>query len=106
LGAESRSIDIVAQERIADRGQMDPNLVGATGFEPTGEQACDRLAGAGAPASFRPAITLEHLPMSDRLAAVLADRHAVARLRVTADRPVDGTARPVGRAPDKGQIAA
>ena len=88
---------------------MDPNLVRAAGFEPAREQACHRLAGlfaGAAPASFRPAIALEHLPMSDRLASALADRHAVAGLRVPADRPVDGAAWPVGRAPDEGQIAA
>ena len=44
LGAEPRSVDVIAQERMADRGQMDPNLVGAAGFEPAGEQACHRLA--------------------------------------------------------------
>ena len=67
--------------------------------------ALDRVR-AAAPRSLGRAIALEHLPMGDRLASALADRHAVAGVGVTADRPVDGAAWPVGRAPDEGQIAA
>ena len=84
---------------MADGGEVHPDLVGAAGFEPAGEQAGDRRAvGAG--------IALEHLPMGDGFAAALAHRHLVAGARVAVDRLVDGAARPVGRAPDEGQIAA
>ena len=48
LGLEARAVDVVAQQRMADMGQMHPDLVGAAGFQPAGEQARDRLAvGAG-----------------------------------------------------------
>ena len=48
FGAKSRPVDLVAQEGMADRGQMDPNLVGPAGFEPAGEQARHRLARSAA----------------------------------------------------------
>ena len=84
---------------MADRGEMDADLVGAAGLQPAGREARDRLA-VGAEVAF------EHLPMGDRLAAALAHRHLVARARVAVDRLVDGAARPVRHAPDEGQIAA
>ena len=55
LGLEAGAVNIVAEQRMADRGQMDPDLVGAAGFEPAGEQARDRCA-------VGPGIALEHFP--------------------------------------------
>jgi hypothetical protein len=37
---------------MADRGQMHPDLVGAAGFEPAGQQARDRLAVASVEAAI------------------------------------------------------
>ena len=39
LGSEARSISIVPQQRVADRSQMHPNLMGSPGFQPAIEEA-------------------------------------------------------------------
>src|SRR5437763_17106846 len=66
-GLEARPIDRIAHERMADMGQMHPDLVGAAGLELAEQKAGDGLpVGAG--------ITLEHLPVGHRLAAVRAYR--------------------------------
>ena len=44
LGAEARAVDRIADQGVADMGQMDPDLVGAAGLQPAGQQARDRLA--------------------------------------------------------------
>ncbi len=44
--------------------------------------------------------------MGNGFAAAFANRHTVAGDFVPVDRPVDGAARPIRRAPDEGQIAA
>ena len=44
--------------------------------------------------------------MGDGLAAALPDRHLVPGMGVAVDRLLDGAARPVGRAPDEGEVAA
>ena len=57
LGPEPWAVDLIAQERVADGGEMHPNLVGAAGFQPTRQQARDRRFGAAALAAaggFRP----------------------------------------------------
>ena len=43
--AESGPIDLITHERMADRGQMHPNLVGPAGFQPTNQEARDRGIG-------------------------------------------------------------
>src|SRR5580700_9618645 len=93
---------------MAYRGQMDPDLVGPAGFEPAEQEARHRLlrpAGFAGLVGFG-GVALEHLKMGDRLAAALADRHALARLRMAVDRPVDGAMRTIRRAPNEGQIGA
>ena len=44
--------------------------------------------------------------MGDGLAAALAHRHFLPRMRMAVDRRIDGAARPVRHAPDEGEIAA
>src|SRR5665647_3586009 len=44
FGLESGAVGGVAQDRMADMGQMHPDLMGPAGFEGAGEQAGDRLA--------------------------------------------------------------
>ena len=63
LGLEARAVGVVAEQRMADMGQMHPDLVGAAGLQPAGEQARDRLSvGSG--------VGFQQLPVGDRLAAV------------------------------------
>ena len=112
FGAESAAIDLVAHDRMADRGQMDPNLVGPAGFQPAGHKARHRrlgffwLSGLADPSGSRPTRkALQHLPMGDRLAAALAHRHAVAGFWVAVDRLVEDAVGAIGRAPNEGEIA-
>src|SRR5580704_4679526 len=111
LGAKTRPVNLVAQQGMSDRGQMHPNLVGAAGFEAAQEQAGDWLSWPRASPCrrarpVRRAVAFEHFPVGYRLAPALAHCHAVARLRVTVDRPVDGAARPIRCSPDEGEIGA
>ena len=99
LGLEAGAVGGVAQDRVADMGQMHPDLVGAAGFQGAGEQAGDRLAVAGRQ-------SFQHLPMGDGRAAAFAHGALVAGMRMAVERGVDGAFRPVGRAPDEGEIAA
>src|ERR1700674_4020541 len=90
---------------------MHPNLVGAAGFEAAQEQAGDWLSWPRASPCprarpVRRAVAFEHFPVGYCLAPALAHCHAVARLRVAVDRPVDGAARPIRRSPDEGEIGA
>src|ERR1700733_12780705 len=105
LGAKTGPVDAVSDHGMADRGQMDADLMRAAGLEPAGEQAGHGLAPSVA-RSVGSAKALAHLPMGNRLARAFAHRHAVAGARVTADRPVDAAARALRRAPDEGEIAA
>src|SRR5262245_63542347 len=76
---EAAAVDLVAQERVSDRGEVDADLVRAPGLEAAGEETCDRRAVAAA-------IALEQLPMRHRGAAGRAHGHLLARVRVAADR--------------------
>src|ERR1700686_2669607 len=77
LGSKAGPIGVVAQKGMADRGQMDANLVRAPGQEPAGQQACDREpVGTG--------ISLQYLPMSYGRAAFRTHGHLVAGLAMTA----------------------
>ena len=44
LGFEMRAIDAIAHQRMADMGQMHPDLMGASGLQLAGQQGGDRLA--------------------------------------------------------------
>src|SRR5947207_2051756 len=73
LGAKTRSIDLVAQQGMPDRGQMQPNLVGTAGFEAAEEEtghrrSRTRLAARVRSMSVRHAVAFEHFPVRDRLA--------------------------------------
>src|SRR5688572_20443208 len=97
--AESRPVDRIADQGVAGMGQVDPDLVGAAGLQPAGQQARYRLAVGAYEA-------LQHLPMGDSLPAALPDRHLVPGMGVAVDRLLDGAPGPVGRPPDEGEVAA
>src|SRR5262252_4521388 len=99
FGFEAAAIDGVAEERMPDRGEVDADLMRAPGLEPARDEARDRRAVAAA-------VAFEHLPMGDRRPAAGAHRHLVADAGMTADRLVDGAARPLRRAPHERQVAA
>src|SRR5208283_6159154 len=99
LGPEAGPIAGIAQDRMADMGQMHPDLVGAAGLERTGQKAGDRFA-------VWPGEALQHLPMGYCRPPALAYRALIAGLRVTVERSVDGALRPAGRPPHDGEIAA
>src|SRR5262245_10349659 len=99
LGLEAAAINLVAEERVADRREMDAYLVGASGFQAAGDEARHRRP-------ITANVALEHLPMGDRRAAAGAHGHLLARAGMAADRLVDSAARPLRRAPHEGQVAA
>src|SRR5215472_10985946 len=70
LGPVASPIYAVAQEGMADRRQVDPDLVGAPGLKPAVNQAGDGLA-------FGPIIPLQHLQVRDRCQAARAHRNAL-----------------------------
>ena len=75
---------------MADRGQMDPNLVSPAGLEPAFQQACDPPVTFGRfGRAFWTSIPLQHLPMSNGLAPPLLDRHAAADGFMSIDRTID-----------------
>src|SRR6266568_8296947 len=82
LGLEATAIDVVAEQGMPDRGEVDADLVGAPGLEPAGDEARHRRAIAAA-------VAFEHLPMGDRRAPARAHRHFVAGAGMAADRLVN-----------------
>ena len=64
LGFEMRAIDAVAQQGMADMGEMHPDLMGAPGLELAGQQCGDGLAVA-------PLKGFLNFPVGDRLTAAL-----------------------------------
>src|SRR4051812_42915310 len=98
FGLEAGAVEVIAQERVPDMGEGNPDLMRAAGLQPACEQAGDRLL-------VRTLIPLQDLPMRDGGAATLAYGHFVARARIAVDGTVDGAAWPVGHPPDKGEIA-
>ena len=99
LGLEVRAIDAVAQQRMADMGEMHPDLMGAAGLELAGQQRGDRLAVA-------PVEGFLDFPMGDGLAAAFAHRHFLPRMRMPVDRRIDGAALAVGHVPGERHVAA
>src|SRR5262249_55400043 len=71
LGLDPRPIDRITQERMPDRRQVHPDLVGAPGLQPAFDEARHELA-VDAP------VALPYLPVGDCLPAVRADGHLVA----------------------------
>src|SRR6516164_35533 len=94
-----RTIDGVAEQRMADMGKVHPDLVGAPGLEPAGEQRSDRLA-------VGPGEGLPHLIMSDGLPPALPHRHLLPRMGMAVDRRIDRALDPAGRAPGESEVAA
>src|SRR6266702_2832685 len=99
LGLESGPIDAIADERMADMGEMYPDLVGPARFQPAGKQARDGIR-SGAEIAFR------HLPVRDGMPAALPHRHLVARMGMPGDFRLDPALGPVRRAPHEAEIAA
>src|ERR1019366_8839890 len=75
LGLEAGAVSGVAQDRMADMGQMHPDLVSAAGLQRAGDEAGDRLAVAAGKA-------LQHLPVGDGLATAGAHDALVAGMRI------------------------
>src|SRR6185437_2141797 len=99
LGLEAGSVSSVAQDRVADMGEVDPDLVGTAGIQGAGQKARGRLAvGAG--------VALQHFPMRYRRPAALAHRAPFSGSRVAIEGCVDGALWPTGRSPDQSEIAA
>src|SRR5262249_27615201 len=96
---EPAAVDLVAEQRVSDRGEVDADLVRASGLEPAGNEARDRRA-------VTAAVALEHLPMRHRRAAPGTHSHLLACVRGAADRLADGAARALRPAPDEGEIGA
>src|SRR5258707_12104242 len=89
LGLEVRAIDGIAQQGMADMGQMHPDLVGAAGLELTGQQRRDRLAVA-------PVEGFLDFPVGNPLPAGATYRHFLPGIWVPVDRRVQGTRLPGG----------
>src|ERR1700756_263596 len=82
FGSKACAIEVITDQRVADRGQVHPDLVGTPGQEPADKQACRRLA-------VDSRIAFQDLPMSYGRAALRTHRHFVAGMGVAADRAVD-----------------
>ena len=64
LAAESGPINVIAEEGVAYRGQMHPNLVRAAGFQRARQQTCGRIGlSASFPGPFRLSKPLQELPI-------------------------------------------
>ena len=88
--ARSRAVDRVARDRVAERGEVDPDLVGPPGDEveleerPAGEALADPVAGDGR--------------------STVGDHgHPLPVLRVATDRRLDPAERPPRRVPGRGR---
>src|SRR5579871_6979576 len=106
FGAESAAVNFVAQERVPDRSQMHPDLMGPAGFQSAKQERGYRCFGALAFAGLPhwPKIPFQHLPMRDSRAAALTHRHLLAGFRMPVDRLIDHSMQPLGRAPDEGEV--
>src|SRR4029077_6952150 len=99
FGPEAGTVRRIAKNRVPDMGEMHPDLVGATRFQGTRDQARDRL-------SVSPEKTLQHLPVSDGRAPGLAHRLLVACVGMAADGCINGALRAIRCTPDQSEIAA
>src|SRR6266481_4766826 len=98
LGLEAGGVNGVADERVADMGEMNADLMGPPRLELARDEAGNRhLIGA--------IVAFDRFPSSERRAAAGAYRHLVAGARVAVDRGIDLAFVPVWRAPHEGQIA-
>ena len=90
LGLEAPAIERVADQGMADMGEMHAHLMGASGLERAFEQGGDRSL-----APFAASERREHAPMGHGLASLAGGqhRHLGAARRVAADRRIDGAMR-------------
>src|SRR5262249_15694432 len=98
LGLEPRPIDAVPEQRAADMGKMDPDLMGPAGLEPAGQKARHRVTSGTL-------VPLDDLPVCHRVPAALPDCHLVAGVGVAGDWRLDAALWPVRRAPPEGEGA-
>src|SRR5215472_8027538 len=105
LGAKAGAINRVAQQRMSEGGQMDPNLMGPAGFEAASQKARHHLRSnrafllAMGARRLGGAVALQHFPDRYGLAPALAYRHAIARPRVAVDRAINPAMGAFGRSP-------
>src|SRR5580704_19150846 len=78
FGSKAGPIGVIAQQRVADGGQMNADLVRTPGHQPAGQQAGDR-------GSIGTGEALQDLPVSYGRAAVWTHRHFVAGTRMAAE---------------------
>jgi hypothetical protein len=87
----SPPVEGVGDDRVADRGQMDADLVRAAGLREGPNQAVL-------------AQSLDHFIASSRHSPLRPNRHLLALHRVPSDRLIDDAALRLGRADDEGQV--
>src|SRR3979411_193444 len=93
-----RAIDAVAQQGMADMGEMHPDLMGAAGLELASQQCCDRLAVSSNEGVLK-------CPVVDGLAAALTHRHFLPGVGMPVDRRIDGAALTVRQVPYPGHVS-
>ncbi len=99
FGLEAGAIDLVAEQGMAEMGEVDADLVSAAGLELAGEQGGDRFGIAAVEG-------LDHFPVGDRITAALTHRHFLTAIRVPVDRLVDGAGFSARRSPGERHVAA
>src|SRR5438045_9406514 len=79
LGLESGPVNPVGEQRMADMGEMDPDLVGAPGFQPAGKQARYGIRSS-------PEVAFRHLPRGNCLPPAFPYCHSAARVVLSGER--------------------
>src|SRR6516164_7876141 len=98
FGLESGPVHLVTEQWVADGGEMNADLVGSSSLKPASDETRNRRP-------VNRGVVFEHLPVCHGGSAPLAHGHLFARVRMASQWLVDGAARPLGCAPDKGEIA-
>src|SRR5215213_10942392 len=98
LGLEAGSVGVVAQQRVADVGEMDADLVGAAGLQPAGQQTRDRLA-------IDAEVFFQHFPMGYRLAAARPHSLFVPRYGMAVERCINGAFWALRHAPNESEVS-
>ncbi len=99
FGPVASAIQLIANQRHADRGHVNPDLMGTTGFKAATHQTCQRHIFFSGPKGFKA------LKMSDRHTPIPCPYGLTqAVIGMAAKRFVDNPFSPHRRAPDKSQI--
>ena len=99
-GGKARAVDRIAEQRVADMGHVDADLVGPPGLQPAFDQACDRSGRRWGQGFFEPVVG------DGMLAAGLEHGHLLAVGELAPERGIDRALGAVGHAPDQRDIAA